>query len=445
MPAQHNQLSHLATLSLGHGMAGGEGLAVHAGRGGRRTLFAAAEHAPADFVAVDVSDPRRPSVIYRHEVPAMVRSNNLAILGDLLAVTRQAKEPGGKPAGVEFFDISTPSMPRSIGFFDASGEQSIGTHFVWLAADGYAYLATQMPDFRPRDRRDRFMLSIVDVSDPSRPAEVGRWWPDGVEQGDSCPPPPRPVQRIAAAHGLTASPDQVSARSVDISGIRTWDFGFRVHNICVLPEQPCRAFVACTSAGGFILDIGDRSRPAVVGSVRYSPPLPGASHTFVPLGSDGFALLSDETLEEGAADFPQGVWLIDARMERQPLIVGSVSMPWPDSIPASGRFGAHNLHEYPPDRGALRSFDFVAGAFFGLGVAVYDFSSPFRPREIGRFVPGPDLGGPGKGQLNDIFVDDRMVVHTIDRRSDQYYTLDLGDLTRFVTQSRLAGQKDVRK
>jgi hypothetical protein len=415
----------LSVISLGSGVSGGEGLAVHAGPGGRRTLFVAAEHAPADFVAVDVTDPRRPSVLAGNRIPAGVRSNNLAISGDLLAVTRQATEPGGKPAGVEFFDISVPAQPRSIGFHDASGGRSVGTHFVWLAADGFAYLATQAADYVPRDPRDRFMMSIVDVSDPSRPREAGRWWPAGVAEGDTTPPPLRPAGRLAASRGAVLTEEQRSARRVDIGRESAWDFGFRVHNITVLPEQPGRAFVACTSGGGYILDISDRAQPAVVGSLQYSGPLPGAAHTFVPLGSSGFAVLADETLEEGAADFPQNLWIVDARIEERPLIIGSVGPPWPDPVPDRGRFGAHNLHEYPPDAGALRSFDLVAGAFFGLGIAVYDFSSPLRPRELGRFTPGTAGEGQVTGQLNDVFIDDRSVVYAVDRRTDSCYVLEI--------------------
>jgi hypothetical protein len=415
----------LSVISLGDGVAGGEGLAVHAGPAGRRTLFVAAEHAPADFVAVDVTDPRQPSVLYRNAIPAGVRSNNLAILGDLLAVTRQAKEPGGKPAGVEFFDISAPAQPRSIGFFDASGERSVGTHFVWLAADGFAYLATQAPDHAPRDPRDRFMMSVLDVSDPVKPSETGRWWPPGVGEADAAPPPVRPAERVAASRGTVLTAQQRAARRVDIGGESAWDFGFRVHNITVLPEQPDRAFVACTSGGGYILDISDRARPAVTGALQYAGPLPGAAHTFVPLGASGFAVLSDETLEDGAADFPQNVWVVDARVEDRPMIVGHVGPPWPTPVPAQGRFGAHNLHEYPPDRGALRDFSVVAGAFFGLGIAVYDFSSPLQPRELGRFAPGTRPGGPVTGQLNDVFIDDRAIVYTVDRRTDLCYVLEM--------------------
>jgi hypothetical protein len=246
-----------------------------------------------------------------------------------------------------------------------------------------------------------------------------------VAETDVAAPPLRPAQRVAASRGAVLTEKQRSARRVDIGGESAWDFGFRVHNTTVLPEQPDRAFVACTSGGGYILDISDRSRPTVAGELQYSGPLPGAAHTFVPLGSTGFAVLADETLEEGAADFPQNVWVVDARIEARPLIVGSVTPPWPDQVPAQGRFGAHNLHEYPPDRGAWRSFDIVAGAFFGLGVAVYDFSCPLRPRELGHFMPGTEPGGPVTGQLNDVFIDDRRVIYTVDRRTDLCYVLEI--------------------
>ena len=93
-------------------------------RMGRRTLFTAHLNAPGDFSAVDVTDPRKPEVIFSQElVNPKSRSNCLMIVGDSMAVSRQVVTPGDKPAGVEFFDIADPANPKSVGFWDASGPQ----------------------------------------------------------------------------------------------------------------------------------------------------------------------------------------------------------------------------------------------------------------------------------------------------------------------------------
>jgi hypothetical protein len=83
------------------------------------------------------------------------------------------------------------------------------------------------------------------------------------------------------------------------------------------------------------------------------------------------------------------------------------------------------LHEYRPDAGAWRSFGLVACAFFGLGIAVWDFSSPLRPRELGHLAPGTEPGGPVTGQLNDVSVDHRRLIYTVDRRTDLCYVLEI--------------------
>lgn len=426
MTARLHNMELLSTTRLGGSMAGGEGLAMHVGKDGTRMLFAASEHPLLDFVVADVTDPRQPQVVYHHQLAGPgIRSNNLSIVGDLLAVTRQVSEAGATPAGVEFFDISKPAQPRTIGFFDASGEGSVGTHFVWLAHDGFAYLASAAPGYDPRDPRDRFVLRILDVATPSKPVEVGQWWLPGLSKSDAEPAPERPADRLARPSGISVSPEQRAERCFQAGDLTSWDFGFRVHNISVLPEQPGRAYLASTTGGAVVLDITDRSRPLVISHLDYAVPLPSAAHTFVPLGGSGFALLSDETLEEGAADFPQNVWMVDTRAPARPVIVGALELPWPDVIPSAGRFGAHNLHEYPTGQGALRSFDLAAAALFGLGVAVFDVSDPMRPKTVAHFTPGPEDNGPGSGQLNDVFVDDRGVVYAIDRRSDYCFALEL--------------------
>ena len=89
----------LSTHDLGGFGNGGEGLAMQA-LGSRRVLYIAHESGPKDFTAVDVTDPRAPSVVVQTELPhSEVRSNSLALVDDLLLVAYQTSRPGLEPAG----------------------------------------------------------------------------------------------------------------------------------------------------------------------------------------------------------------------------------------------------------------------------------------------------------------------------------------------------------
>src|ERR1700738_4641198 len=190
---------------------GGEGISLHAA-GSRRTLYIAHESAPVNFSIVDVSDPSRPALIGQPELPhSDVRSNSLAAVGDVLAVAYQVRRPGLKPAGVELFDISRPGDPRSIGFFDTSGPHSRGAHCLWFVDAHSAYVSPGMPDFEPTNPLDDQLSLILDVGEPARPVEAGRWWLPGPRVGDGVAPPERHPR---------------------------FDFGFRSHNVNVYPERP---------------------------------------------------------------------------------------------------------------------------------------------------------------------------------------------------------------
>jgi len=129
----------------------GEGMAIQLARDGRRVLWLGHESAPKNFTAVDVTDPRKPSVIVQTDLPhGDMRSNNLDLVGDLLVVPYQTSRVGMKPAGVEFFDVADPGKPRSIAFFDASGPHSRGVHHLWFVDGAYLHLASGAPDFKPR-------------------------------------------------------------------------------------------------------------------------------------------------------------------------------------------------------------------------------------------------------------------------------------------------------
>jgi hypothetical protein len=380
----------------------GEGMAMQAARDGRRILWLAHESAPKNFTAVDVSDPRAPKVVVQTDLPhAKVRSNSLDVVGDTMAVAYQTQAPGLKPAGFELFDVGMPEQPKLITHFDASGEHSRGVHALWFVDGEFVHMASGAADFKPTHRNDDQFYRIVDVRNVARPVEVGRWWLPGTREGDTEPPPQRLDPRF--------------------------DAGFRAHNTNVYPQRPDRAYVGYIDGGAVILDIADKAHPRLAGRWRNSPPFNGFTHTVLPLFDRNLLIVSDECVKDDGFDWPKLVWVLDARAEQNPVPISTLPAP-PHGAFAhrGGRFGAHNLHENLPGPTSWRSEEIIVGTFFNAGVRAYDIADPFAPREIAYYVPtAPPLSRVGAIQLNDVYVDDRRIVYTVDRLAGGLYVLEM--------------------
>jgi hypothetical protein len=376
---------------LGHHDLGGygtcgEGTALLV-RGGRRYLYIANERGPVNFSVVDVTDPRSPELLAQTRLPHPdVRSNSLALGDDLLLVAYQVARRGLQPAGIEVFDLADPVTPRTIGFCDLSGPGSRGTHWVGYTGGRYAFAATGTPDSRPRDERDDQFPVFIDLSVPGKPIEAGRWWLPGTLTGDDAPPPERHPK---------------------------WDAGFRAHNINLHPSRPDRAYVGYIDGGVVILDIADVARPRLIARLDYHPPMPGFTHTVLPLLDRGLLAISDESVADAAADYPKLLWFADVSHETNPVILSTAPMPpVAEFAGRGGRFGAHNLHENEPFDWSWRDENVVFGTFFNGGVRAFDVRDPFQPREVGALVPQAPNGAI---QINDVYVSAEGIVYAVDR------------------------------
>jgi hypothetical protein len=262
-------------------------------------------------------------------------------------------------------------------------------------------MACSDPELTPRDPKDDQVYRIVDVSNPARPAPVGRWHLPGTMEGDDAPPP----QRLPPKH----------------------DAGFRAHNTNVYPERPDRCYLGYLDGGMMVLDISERSRPRLVSRWSNSPPYNGFTHTVLPLFGRGLLVVTDESIQNDGADWPKLVWLLDARDERNLVSIGTLPVTGVKPLlHQGGRCGAHNVHENPPVPGAWRSEDIVLGTFFNAGVRAYDVRDPLAPREIAYFVPPkPEASPVPTAQINDVFVDDRGIVFAVDRHAGGLYALEM--------------------
>ncbi len=239
---------------------------------------------------------------------------------------------------------------------------------------------------------------IVDLEDRAHPREVGRWWIPGQRRED---------------------PETI-VRHTEI------DFAFRVHHTMSYPQRPDRAYLGYIDAGFIILDISDKAQPRMISRMDYHPPLPGFTHTVVPLFERDLLVVSDEatTVSDGA-DWPKRVWLMDIRDETNPVMISTLPVPegFAEFHRQGGRIGAHNIHENDPEPGSANLQNTCVATWFSAGLRVYDIRDPFTPREIAAFLPETPEGQRAC-RISDVFVDDRGLVYAADRANGGLYILE---------------------
>src|SRR5205807_337854 len=127
-----------------------------------------------------------------------------------------------------------------------------------------------------------------------------------------------------------------------------FDGGFRSHNVNVYPRRPDRAYVGYLDAGVLILDISDRAHPRLVSRLDYHPPLPGFTHTVLPLLERGLLAVTDEAVTDGRDPFhPREV---------------AFAVPRP---PEGSRAGAAQINDvYVDERALIYAVDRFTGGLY---------------------------------------------------------------------------------
>ena len=327
---------------------------------------------------LDVSDPAAPRVVAQLRRPPGTHTHKVQVCDGLMLINHERNrfekpEPASWSAGLAIYDVSRPEKPEQVGFFPTEGK---GTHRMTYWGGRYAYLSSSADGFKGR------ILRIVDLSDPSRPKEVGRWW--------------RPGQNVAA-------------------GETPGDGEILIHHPLVNGD---RVYAGWWDAGLVILDVSDRSAPKLLSNLDLGPDS-GNTHTALPVPGRDLLVVTDEQITRFVGT-QRHVRLFDISDETNPVEVSRLPVPEgaAEHHARGVRFGPHNLHEHRP--GSLADPETVYLTYFAGGVRAYDISDAAHPREIAHLVPEAP---PGRGeiQFNDVTVTPERLVYATDRFTGGLY------------------------
>jgi hypothetical protein len=429
----HNDLSRRsgagAEADLNGNGDGGEGLALQQFADGRKVLYLAHEAPERCLSVIDVTTPESPVMVNQlpSPTPGVTRCNSLGLSGTVLAVANQAAK-GAKTAGMWVLDVSSFDRVRAakslndlkLSFFDTSGPQSRGVHNLWFVDGEFAHLTTGMPDFAPTNERDDQIWVTVDLRDPRRPREVGRWWLPGTRKGDRCLPACLPKRHAPL------------------------DDGYRPHQVEIWPDHADRAYVAYIDGGAMVFDIAGlaqvrrgratRYTPRLIGRREFHPPFPAWTHTFQPMLTRKLAWASDEAVMDNCKDAPKLVWLLDIRDETNPVIVATAPLHENDGelCTRGGRFGAHNLHPNFPGPLYANLQNTTVSTWFNGGVRIYRATEgpkgianvPPQIEELGYYIPAAPARNPSKTiQINHAIVGADGLIYANDRFAGGLYIL----------------------
>jgi hypothetical protein len=246
-------------------------------------------------------------------------------------------------AGMRVYDISDPANPRPIGFMEVEG---LGLHRIWWTGERYAYASALLDGFLDH------ILIVIDMADPTKPVECGRWWIPGMN----------------AAAGETPA----------------WAKGrYALHHAVVADDI---AYGSWRDGGLTILDVKDKSSPKLIAHRNWCPPYGGGTHSALPLHDRGLLVVADEATMNIDQEQMKRTWIFDIREKANPVSIATMPTPSDqDYVKIGGQFGPHNLHENRP--GSFQSSEIIFATWQSAGVRAFSIKDPHRPEEIGYFVP----------------------------------------------------------
>jgi hypothetical protein len=343
---------------------------------------------------LDVTDPTDPQYVRFIPGPANTFTLQVQIAdGLMLGSLQQMYIPGwggvdGEPyeEGVWIWDLKNdPTDPKLLSHWHTGGT---GTHRNYYTGGRYAHLSAAHPDAYGHGYR------VLDVSDPTAPFEVGRWYLD--EQFDD---PTNPDKRHVHMHG---------------SAYATGD----------------RVYLPWSAAGFVILDIEDPANPRLVSHTDFPDYLGGkfAIHTIVPIRGGELAVVNSETVRKADVGPLPVAGIFDLSDETKPRMISMFPRPVPapeepyeDYSEKGANFGPHNQHQGQGMPYLENREDVIYLTYFNAGLRIFDITNKYAPVEVGAFVPADPVErwGPAPDELvtssEDVLVDARGYIYLTDK------------------------------
>ena len=145
----------------------------------------------------------------------------------------------------------------------------------------------------------------------------------------------------------------------------------------------------------------------------------------LPLFSRDLLVVTQEATTLGGADYPKLVWVLDNRLESNPVASARCRCRTPTtSSTAPAATGRTTSTRTVPGPLSLQSDTLVYATFFNGGIRVFDTTNPFQPEEVAHFVPQIPEGASANG-INDVHVDENGIVYLVDRLQGGLYILEL--------------------
>jgi len=331
--------------------------------------------APDGTVIFDVSDPRHPRELSRLGMVTGTHSHKVRVENDIMVINRelnpfQLGAPKDFKGGLGIYDVSKPAEPTLITEWETDG---MGVHR--FDFDGrYAYISPTVTGYLGN------IVMILDLADPARPVEAGRWW--------------MPGQWTAGGE------------------VPTWK---KTDHRCHHPLRLGNRLYTSYWLGGFvILDIEDMARPKLVSSYDTSPPYPFPTHTALPIPfsvrNRRLMLVADEDVNRPPESYPSFLWVFDIADETRPVPFSSFQLEDVDGSPTRDYSGCHQPCE-------IVTGTEIPVAWFARGLRIVDIANPHAPKEVAWYMPDPaaGYGEEARVQSNDVTVDGRGLIYLLDR------------------------------